>query len=80
VVVVQVAADQGGILSIRHRFLFFAWKSRTSCARRSTSATSSPEDAVRRADHMASPWLDLAEGRLRLDRLSRNDAGSTFFP
>ena len=30
--------------------------------RASTSATSSPEDAVRRADHMASPWLDLAEG------------------
>ena len=26
VVVVQVAADQGAILSIRHRFLFFAWK------------------------------------------------------
>ena len=31
-------------------------------------------------DHTASPWLDLAEGRLRLDRLSRNGAGSTFFP
>jgi hypothetical protein len=28
----------------------------------------------------ASPWLDLAVGRLRLDRLSRNGAGSTFFP
>jgi len=25
-------------------------------------------------------WLDLAEGRLRLDRLSRNGGGSTFFP
>jgi hypothetical protein len=25
-------------------------------------------------------WLDLAEGRLRLDRLSRNGVGSTFFP
>jgi hypothetical protein len=35
---------------------------------------------VRRADHTASSWLDLAEGRLRLDRLSRNGFGSTFFP
>jgi len=43
-------------------------------------ATSSPEDAVRRADHTASPWLDLAGGRLRLDRLSRNGGGETFFP
>jgi len=25
-------------------------------------------------------WLDLAEGRRRLDRLSRNGVGSTFFP
>jgi len=33
-----------------------------------------------RASHAASLWLDLAEGRLRLDRLSRNGAGSTFFP
>ncbi len=32
------------------------------------------------AAHAASLWLDLAEGRLRLDRLSRNGAGSTFFP
>jgi hypothetical protein len=31
-------------------------------------------------DHTASPWLDLSEGRLRLDRLSRNGGGSTFFP
>ena len=31
-------------------------------------------------EHLASPWLDLAEGRLRLDRLSRNGVGSTFFP
>src|SRR5271165_1610429 len=30
--------------------------------------------------HLASPWLDLAEDRLRLDRLSRNAVGSTFFP
>jgi uncharacterized protein (DUF736 family) len=29
---------------------------------------------------MASPWLDLAGNRLRLDRLSHNAAGSTFFP
>ena len=28
----------------------------------------------------ASPWLDLAVGRLRLDRLSRNGGGATFFP
>src|SRR3984893_5461342 len=33
-----------------------------------------------RVSHAASLWLDLAEGRLRLDRLSRNGAGSTFFP
>jgi hypothetical protein len=32
------------------------------------------------ADHTASPWLDLAAGRLRLDRLSRNGGGETFFP
>ena len=31
-------------------------------------------------ERLASPWLDLAEDRLRLDRLSRNDVGSTFFP
>jgi uncharacterized protein (DUF736 family) len=31
-------------------------------------------------EHRASPWLDLAEDRLRLDRLSRNAVGSTFFP
>jgi hypothetical protein len=43
-------------------------------------ATSSPEDAVPRADDTASPWLDLAGGRLRLDRLSRNGGGETFFP
>jgi uncharacterized protein (DUF736 family) len=30
--------------------------------------------------HAASQWLDLAEGRLRLDRLSRNGGGATFFP
>jgi len=30
--------------------------------------------------HLASCWLDLAGDRLRLDRLSRNAAGSTFFP
>src|SRR5271170_6466388 len=43
-------------------------------------ATSSSEDAVRRPDHTASQWLDLAEGRLRLDRLRRNGVGETFFP
>src|ERR1700690_2332310 len=43
-------------------------------------ATSSPEDAVRRPGHTASQWLDLAEGRLRLDRLRRNGVGKTFFP
>ena len=31
-------------------------------------------------ERLASRWLDLAEDRLRLDRLSRNDVGSTFFP
>jgi len=30
--------------------------------------------------HTASQWLDLADGRLRLDRLSRNGGGTTFFP
>ena len=38
-----------------------------------------PEMAAR-ANPVASRWLDLAEGRLRLDRLSRNGVGSTFFP
>jgi hypothetical protein len=31
-------------------------------------------------EHLASHWLDLAEGRLRLDRLNRNGCGVTFFP
>jgi len=31
-------------------------------------------------EHLASHWLDLAEGRLRLDRLNRNGSGETFFP
>jgi uncharacterized protein (DUF736 family) len=31
-------------------------------------------------ERLASPWLDLAEDRLGLDRLSRNAVGSTFFP
>src|SRR5258708_38698771 len=31
-------------------------------------------------EHLASHWLDLAERRLRLDRLNRNGAGVTFFP
>jgi uncharacterized protein (DUF736 family) len=31
-------------------------------------------------EHLASHWLDLAEGRLRLDRLNRNGASKTFFP
>jgi uncharacterized protein (DUF736 family) len=35
---------------------------------------------LRVREHLASPWLDLAEDRLRLDRLSRNAVGSTFFP
>jgi hypothetical protein len=37
-----------------------------------------PEDAVRR-EHCLS-LADLARGRLRLDRLSRNGVGETFFP
>jgi hypothetical protein len=31
-------------------------------------------------EHLGSHWLDLAEGRLRLDRLNRNGGGETFFP
>jgi hypothetical protein len=31
-------------------------------------------------EHLASHWLDLAEGRLRLDRLNRNGCGETFLP
>ena len=31
-------------------------------------------------EHLASHWLDLAEGRLRLDRLNRNGGSETFFP
>jgi uncharacterized protein (DUF736 family) len=31
-------------------------------------------------EHLASHWLDLAESRLRLDRLNRNGGGDTFFP
>jgi hypothetical protein len=31
-------------------------------------------------EHVASHWLDLAEGRLRLNRLNRNGGGETFFP
>ena len=31
-------------------------------------------------EHLASDWLDLAEGRLRLDRLNRNGVSETFFP
>jgi hypothetical protein len=31
-------------------------------------------------EHRTSHWLDLAEGRLRLDRLNRNGGGETFFP
>jgi len=45
------------------------------------SATSSPNDAVRVA-RATRPLFGLIwpKGRLRLDRLSRNGAGSTFFP
>jgi hypothetical protein len=31
-------------------------------------------------ERLASHWLDLAEDRLRLDRLNRNGGGETFFP
>jgi hypothetical protein len=44
------------------------------------SANSSPEDVFGAAATHGLSWLDLARGRLRLDRLSRNGAGSTFFP
>ena len=30
-------------------------------------------------EHLASHWLDLAEGRLRLDRPNRNRSSATFF-
>ena len=30
--------------------------------------------------HLTSEWPDLAEDRLRLDRLSRNDGDKAFFP
>jgi hypothetical protein len=36
-------------------------------------------NAVRREGHKAFPWLELAEGGLRLDRPSRNGVGPTFF-
>jgi hypothetical protein len=39
-----------------------------------------PQMLFKRTRGLASRWLDLAEDRLRLDRLSRNDVGSTFFP
>jgi hypothetical protein len=42
-------------------------------------ANTSPEDVFGAAATRSS-WLDLARGRLRLDRLSHNGAGSTFFP
>jgi hypothetical protein len=44
------------------------------------SANASPQMALQRATHLASLWLDLAEDRLRLDRLRRNAVGKTFFP
>ena len=31
-------------------------------------------------EHLASHWLDLAEGRLRLDRLNRNGGRIDFLP
>ncbi len=40
----------------------------------------SPEDAVERTQPRGLSWLDLAEGRQRLDRLRRNGGGETFFP
>ncbi len=50
------------------------------CAALDVGHVTSLEDAVRHPDHTASQWLDLAEGRLRLDRLRRNGVGETFFP
>jgi hypothetical protein len=43
-------------------------------------ATSLSGMLFRGRDHRGPSWRDLAEGRLRLDRLSRNGVGSTFFP
>ena len=34
----------------------------------------------RAREHLASHWLDLAEGRLRLDRLNRNGGRIDFLP
>jgi hypothetical protein len=60
------------LLPVRPACSFFILECDARSARPSTSARCSPEDTVRRADHTASPWLDQAEGRLRLDRLRRN--------
>src|SRR5580698_2596585 len=65
---------------MRQGFLFFRPECPTSREQYPMSSTSSPEGPVRRVNHTASSRLDLAEGRLRLDRLSRNGVGSTFFP
>jgi hypothetical protein len=59
-------------------FSSFAWNARP--LTRGTQRPPCPDDAVRRADHTASFWLNLADGLLHLDRLRRNGGGSTFFP
>ena len=43
-------------------------------------AGTSPKMLFSAREHLASHWLDLAEGRLRLDRLNRNGGGKTSSP
>src|SRR5262249_49753388 len=60
-------------------FPFLRPMSLASCIARSISARSSPR-GCRTVRAMPPRWLDLAKGRLRLDRLCRNGGGETFFP
>lgn len=43
-------------------------------------AGTSPEMLFSAREHLASDWLDLAQGRLRLDRLNRNGGRIDFLP
>ena len=71
---------RGARLFVRQGFFFFARHPRLLVLRNRRRPSLLLRDAVRRADHAAPLWLDLAEGRLRLDRLCRNSGGETFFP
>jgi hypothetical protein len=61
-------------------FLFPRPISGTSCALCLMSATSSPRVLFSACDPRGLSWRDLAEGRLRLDRLSRNGGRIDFLP